>query len=103
MSNVVKKAKPISEEPLIVSEKSKILSLRKKIGPYLFMLPAMIFLLVFLLYPVLSMILFSFQQVNLGTLASGNTPFVGFDNYNKPLADPNFRSSLVTSLVFTVG
>ena len=103
MSSGLKKTKPISQEPVIVSEKSKIIGLRKKVGPYLFIAPAAIFLLIFLLYPVLSMVLFSFQDVNLRTLASGDTPFVGFDNYSKPLADPNFRSSLVTSLVFTVG
>ncbi|HEX2913202.1 MAG TPA: sugar ABC transporter permease [Chloroflexia bacterium] len=100
MSLVAKKPAPTAEK---ARAKSRIYFLRKKSGPYLFLLPAILFLLVFLVYPVTSMVLFSFQEVNLRTLASGDTPFVGFDNYSKPLNDPNFLSSLVTSLIFTVG
>jgi multiple sugar transport system permease protein len=76
--------------------------LGKKIGPYLFLLPAMLFLLIFLLYPVCTMVLFSFEGVNIGTLLSGDIPFVGLDNYHTILADPTFRSSIGVSLVFTV-
>jgi len=75
----------------------------KKMGPYLFLLPATLFLAAFLLYPVCTMLLYSFQQVNIGTLLSGDIPFVGLDNYRTILTDPVFRSSLGVSLVFTLG
>ena len=73
----------------------------KSIGPYLFLLPATLFMLMFLLYPVITMILYSVEQVNLGTLLTGNIPFIGLANYRTVLSDPVFISSLGTSLLFT--
>lgn len=75
----------------------------KTIGPYLFALPATLFLLFFLLYPICTMILYSFQQVNVGGLLTGDLPFVGLDNYRTVLNDQIFRSSLGISLLFTLG
>lgn len=76
--------------------------LRKQLGPYLFLLPATLFLLAFLVYPVCTMLIFSFQQVNVGGLLTGYTPFIGLDNYRTVLTDPVFRSSLGSSLLFTI-
>ncbi len=76
--------------------------LSRKLGPYLFLLPATLFLAVFLLYPLFTMLVFSFQQVNVGGLLTGNTPFVGLDNYRTVLSDATFRSSLGVSLLFTL-
>ena len=39
----------------------------------------------------------SFQRFTLNELVSGNTPFVGLDNYTRALPDPNFPASLVNS------
>jgi len=75
----------------------------KRIGPYLFLLPATLFLAVFLLYPICTMLLFSFEQVNIGTLLTGDLPFVGLDNYHTVLTDQLFRSSVGISLLFTIG
>lgn len=74
----------------------------KTLGPYLFLLPATLFLLLFLVYPVITMIVYSFEQVNVGSLLTGITPFVGLDNYHTVISDPNFRPSLVVSLIFTI-
>lgn len=48
------------------------------------------------------MILYSVERVNLGTLLTGDLPFVGLANYHTVLSDPVFLSSLGTSLLFTV-
>ncbi len=77
--------------------------LSKQIGPYLFLLPATLFLAVFLLYPVCTMVLYSFQEVNIGTLLTGDIPFVGLANYQTVLTDSVFRSALGVSLMFTLG
>ncbi|GHO50928.1 carbohydrate ABC transporter permease [Ktedonospora formicarum] len=74
----------------------------KILGPYFFLLPASLFLLLFLVYPVVNMIIYSFEQVNVGSLLTGITPFVGLDNYRTVISDPSFRSSLVVSLIFTI-
>jgi multiple sugar transport system permease protein len=75
---------------------------RKVVGYYLFLLPATLFLAIFLLYPICTMLLFSFEQVNVGGLLTGDTPFVGLENYRTVLSDPVFRSSVGSSLLFTI-
>lgn len=75
----------------------------RQIGYYLFLAPATLFLAFFLIYPVFTMLTFSFEQVNVGGLLTGDTPFVGLDNYRTVLSDPSFISSLGVSLVFTIG
>jgi len=72
-------------------------------GPYLFLLPATLFLAAFLIYPVCTMLLYSFEEVNIGTLLTGDIPFVGLTNYHTILTDPVFRSALGVSLMFTLG
>ena len=93
---------PRSQAQTTASQSKKQLRIGKLIGPYLFMLPATLFLAIFLLYPICTMFLFSFEQVNVGSLLSGDTPFIGLENYRTVLLDSLFRSSLGTSLLFTL-
>jgi multiple sugar transport system permease protein len=53
-------------------------------------------------YPILQAVLMSFQRFTLNELVSGNTPFVGLDNYASAFTDPTFPVALFNSLVFTV-
>lgn len=48
------------------------------------------------------MLIFSFEQVNVASLLTGSTPFVGLDNYRTVLGDVTFRSSIAVSLLFTI-
>jgi multiple sugar transport system permease protein len=100
VSTTVTTSPQVPNAPVTINRRRRRVG--KTIGPYLFLLPAMLFLLVFLLYPVCTMVLFSFEGVNIGTLLSGDIPFVGLDNYHTILTDPTFRSSIGVSLVFTV-
>src|SRR5437762_7413992 len=64
---------------------------------YTFIVPALLFLALFTIYPVFTMASLSFEQVDLGGISSGITPFVGFQNYIQVLRDGVFRHSVVTS------
>ncbi|GCE08940.1 carbohydrate ABC transporter permease [Dictyobacter aurantiacus] len=99
MSTLVNSSPSISETMTQRPVRRRIF---KSLSPYLFLLPATLFLLGFLVYPVITMIIYSFEQVNVGSLLTGNTPFVGLDNYHTVLSDPGFRSSLIVSLIFTI-
>src|SRR5690242_11025474 len=66
---------------------------------YTFILPAALFLGIFTIYPVFTMATLSFEQVDLGGIISGITPFVGLHNYQQVLSDPVFQHSVVTSLI----
>ncbi len=75
---------------------------RNKFKDYTFLLPSALFLLAFLVYPILYNILLSFKDINIGNLIQGEQPFVGIENYITVLKAPLFGKALVNSLIFTV-
>lgn len=70
---------------------------------YLFLFPAAVFLLVVIGYPLFDTIRLSFQDVTLRTLASGERPFVGLNNFRNVIHDPDFSVAFHNSMVFTFG
>ena len=68
----------------------------------LFVLPAFLYMLVFVGYPILRNIVLSFQDVSAVNLVQGDKGFAGIQNYVELFQDPVFRSSLKNTLVFTV-
>ncbi|MCS7464232.1 sugar ABC transporter permease [Paenibacillus doosanensis] len=69
---------------------------------YMFVLPGGLFVISFLIFPILYNIWISFQDVTLMNLKGGHR-FVGWDNYTKVFADPLFMDSVRHSLFFTAG
>lgn len=69
---------------------------------YFFVLPAVIYMLVFVGYPIVSNFILSFQDVTVKTLSSPNKPFAGFENYKILFQDEVLRTSIVNTLLFTV-
>lgn len=70
--------------------------------PYLYILPATLFLLAIMGFPILYSFVISFQKYTLAELVSKDAPFIGFDNYAAILSDSAFQVALVHSLIFTV-
>lgn len=68
----------------------------------LFVLPAFIYMLVFVGWPIIQNIILSFQDVNMRTLAMPNKPFVGLANYIAIFNDKVFLISLKNTLFFTI-
>jgi len=79
--------------------------LRRREGagtPWLLALPALVCLAAVLGYPLVRMILLSFQNMRLRELLSGRQPpWVGFDNYTKILTDSVFWSVVLRTVAFT--
>jgi raffinose/stachyose/melibiose transport system permease protein len=75
---------------------------KKKTPLYFFLIPAFIFLTVFLYYPFVQNIVNSFLKIaGLGTAAAGgNDPW--YLNYTKMLSDPNMVTALKNTLYLTV-
>jgi multiple sugar transport system permease protein len=70
---------------------------------YLFVLPAAIYMLLLVGYPIASNIVLGFQDVTVMTLSRPDKPFVGLANYATLLADPVLRSALLNTFTFTIG
>jgi len=68
-----------------------------------FALPAIIYMLVFVGYPILSNIILSLQDVTVRTINAEKKPFVGLQNYMDLLRDPVLIISLKNTFVFTIG
>ena len=68
----------------------------------LFSLPAVIYMLAFVGYPILSNIMLSLQDVTVANLSRGVRHFIGIDNYIKLFRDSVFLKSLGNTLVFTI-
>jgi raffinose/stachyose/melibiose transport system permease protein len=66
---------------------------------YVFLLPALIFLGVFILYPLAANVGFSFSEFTLG---SAEKTFVGLDNYQQLVADPIVWTALANNVLYAV-
>lgn len=75
----------------------KKLAYSKTVAPYLFLLPFIISLLAFNVYPFFSSLIMSFQKIR----GFGSATFVGLDNYRK-LLNESFWASLKTTTITTV-
>jgi multiple sugar transport system permease protein len=69
---------------------------------YLFVLPAALYMLLLVGYPIVSNFILSFQDVTVTTLNKAVKPFVGLRNYRMLFGDEVLRTALLNSFVFTV-
>lgn len=69
---------------------------------YWFILPAFIYMLIVLGYPLVYNLYLSFRNVDVKNLTKGGDIFVGLQNYKNLFADPTFRLVLKNTFVFTI-
>ena len=74
---------------------------RGRLTPYLFVLPAILYLGALLAYPVVVNVITSFQQLTAINLLSGDAAWVGLDNYRAALHDPLAVSAAEHSVAYT--
>lgn len=79
-----------------MKKKSLKMDMKDNFMYYVFLTPAIIFFLIFVVYPFSRGVLFSFQ--NYGLL--GPTGFVGLNNYIEVLTDPKFHEALINTVIF---
>lgn len=68
----------------------------------LFVLPAFLYMIVFVGYPIVSNIVLSFQDVSASNLVKGIKNFVGLENYISLFKDTVFTKAFFNTLLFTV-
>jgi multiple sugar transport system permease protein len=75
----------------------------RKLGGYLFLAPAVLFIGLTMFYPLLYNLYLSLHDVTVGNFIAGTAPFVGLEKYGEVIANSTFRHSLLISLLFTAG
>lgn len=68
-----------------------------------FLLPAVIFVAIFYIYPILLNVMISFEKYTARSFVTGEAPFIGFGNFNRLFSNPNFTVALQNTLLFTLG
>lgn len=76
---------------------------KEQILGYFFILPAVIYMLTFIGYPIIYNWIISFQNVTAKTIASAAREFAGFSNYKAIFADVTFKKALVHTFIYTIG
>lgn len=75
--------------------------LREKTAGYAFTMPAVLFVVLLVIYPLGYNVLLSFKNVTLRNF-NGKQDFIGLQNYIQLFGDKVFRRAVVNTLVFTV-
>jgi multiple sugar transport system permease protein len=70
---------------------------------WLFVAPAILFVLVFFGYPIVKNLTMSLQNYSTSTFYTGLAPWVGFANYSAMFADPLFSTTIINTALFTIG
>lgn len=78
-------------------------SLKNNYTGYFFVLPALIFMTVFIGLPVMQNIILSFQNVDVMTFNNKYREFVGLNNYMGIFKDPVLIQSIVHTFYYTAG
>ncbi len=76
---------------------------KERVAGWLFLTPAVAYLLFAFFLPIVYNVMLSFEQTSPATVASFTAPFAGLDNYRFILHDPTSRAAIVHTLWFTVG
>jgi putative chitobiose transport system permease protein len=69
-----------------------------EVTPYLFLAPALLLIGVFVLYPIVSVVYYSFTDYSIST----PPVWIGLENYEKLVRDPTFWLALTHSLVYLI-
>lgn len=71
----------------------------KKMTPYLYLLPAIIIMIIFVYYPIVQNFIYSFYRMS---SYSATTTFIGLDNYIRLLSDPVIRIAIKNNAYYAI-
>ncbi|MFZ2057358.1 MAG: sugar ABC transporter permease [Acidimicrobiales bacterium] len=76
---------------------------RRQIAGWLFLTPAILYILFAFALPILYNVMLSFEQTSPATIADLTAPFAGLGNYRFVLDDPTSRTAILHTFEFTFG
>lgn len=76
---------------------------RRQVAAWLFLAPAVLYVLFAFALPVAYNVMLSFEQSSPATIASFTAPFAGLANYRFILSDPTTQSAIIHTFEFTAG
>jgi multiple sugar transport system permease protein len=76
---------------------------KQRIAGWLFLTPAILYLLFAFLLPIIYNVMLSFEQTSVATIGDLTAPYAGLSNYRFVFTDPTSRSAIIHTLEFTAG
>src|SRR5215471_18463647 len=76
---------------------------REQLAGWLFLAPAIAYLLFSFALPIVYNVMLSFERTSPATIANFRAPFAGLDNYRFVYNDPTSRSAITHTFLFTAG
>ena len=76
---------------------------RQHLAAWLFLMPAILYVLFAFALPIIYNIMLSFEQTSPATIADITAPFAGLANYRFILDDPTSRTAIIHTFEFTFG
>jgi multiple sugar transport system permease protein len=77
--------------------------LRERLVQWAFLVPALVYIVLFFGYPVVKNLTMSFQDYSTKTFYTGEAPWVGFANYLSVFSSSLFTTTLSNTALFTIG
>ena len=74
----------------------------RRVG-YLWVLPALAFMVAFIGYPIVYNLILSLQKVDVMNIKTAVKPFIGIDNYKEIFSGDVLSTSVMNTLFFTIG
>src|SRR5262249_35846657 len=75
----------------------------ERVTQWLFVAPALIYLLLFFGYPAVANFRMSLEHYTTSSFLTGEAPFVGFENYLGIARSPLFAKTIYNTALFTIG
>ncbi|WP_414683800.1 carbohydrate ABC transporter permease [Microbacterium sp.] len=70
---------------------------------WMFVVPAILFVLIFFGYPIVKNVTMSLQNYTTATFYTGQAPWVGFANYAAVITSSLFSTTVINTALFTIG
>lgn len=86
----------------MIGTKRKHKRLSNETVGYLYVLPAVVFIVAFVVYPIAYNILISMQKYDISTFQNGVREFIGLSNYKAIFSDQLFLKSVSNTFIFTI-
>ncbi|WP_062213330.1 carbohydrate ABC transporter permease [Streptomyces sp. NBRC 109706] len=87
----------------VTSRRARRGAARRRLYQWLFVLPALLYLLAFFGYPLVRNVLMSFQEFTPTTYFTGESPFNGLENWRAVFDNPLLGDAFWQTILFTVG
>lgn len=76
---------------------------REHLVQWAFLVPTLVYILLFFGYPIVKNVMMSFQDYSTKTFFTGEAPWVGISNYVSVISSSLFSTTLINTALFTVG